>query len=427
MIRILVIDDDAVKRSHIIDAIRSIPELVKEPISTADDLVQARDVLSKHFFDLLVLDILLPPIPGAKPTPQAGIQFVTELRLSNTLIKPAHIIGLTAFDSALSDADPAFKDELWRVIKYDPTSDSWRSQLKTKVLYLLQCKREVQSGNAASYDFDLAILTALWKPELLAVLNLPARWEKRVIPNDATEYYVGSPQAAASTSQVVAASCSQMGIAPAAVLAMKLITHFRPRYLAVCGIAAGVQDAGLNLGDILIVEQSWDYESGKRRTNERGEPVLLPDPHHIPIATDLRDRFAECTAKDIYVRDIERSWTVGKPTSPLRAVLGPVASGAAVVQDGSLVATVKDHARKLIGIEMETYGAFFAAQNCCKPRPSALAIKSVVDFAGAKKDDSVHEYAAFTSAQYLWRFALEHLIPAPQRTPRTRDGAVADD
>jgi nucleoside phosphorylase len=99
-----------------------------------------------------------------------------------------------------------------------------------------------------------------------------------------------------------------------------------------------------------------------------------------------------------------------KPASPLRAVLGPVGSGAAVVEDKSLVANVKGHARKLIGIEMETYGAFYAAQNCCKPRPSAFAIKSVVDFADGQKDDSVHEYAAFTSAQYLWRFAHEYLV-----------------
>jgi nucleoside phosphorylase len=410
MIRILVIDDDAVKRGHIIEAIRSIPELAKEDISTAADLVQARDILSKRFFDLLLLDILLPPIPGAEPTSDAGIQFVRELRLSNTLIKPAHVIGLTAFDSALAGADPAFLDELWRVIKYDPTSESWSTQLKTKVLYLLQCKHEVQSGENAAFDYDLAILTALWKPELKAVLDLPLGWQKRVIANDATEYFVGVPKAGAPAIQVVAASCSQMGIASTAVLAMKMIRHFRPRYLAVCGIAAGVKDAGAKLGDVLIVEQSWDYESGKRRTNEQGESVLLPDPHHIPISADLRDRFAECIGKDKYVAEIESLWMATKPASPLRAVLGPVGSGAAVVEDKSLVANVKGHARKLIGIEMETYGAFYAAQNCCKPRPSAFAIKSVVDFADGQKDDSVHEYAAFTSAQYLWRFAHEYLV-----------------
>ena len=139
---------------------------------------------------------------------------------------------------------------------------------------------------------------------------------------------------------------------------MKLINHFRPRYLAVCGIAAGVKDSGAKLGDVLIVEQSWDYESGKRRTNAEGESELLPDPHYIPISADLRDRFAQCVGKDKYVAEIESLWKSAKPATPLRALLGPVGSGAAVVEDESLVATVKNHARKLIGIEMETYGAF---------------------------------------------------------------------
>ena len=275
---------------------------------------------------------------------------------------------------------------------------------------MLQCKREVQTGGNAAYDYDLAVLTALWKPELKAILDLPLGWQKRVIANDPTEYFVGVPRAGSPPIQVVAASCSQIGIAPAAVLAMKLITHFRPRHLAICGIAAGVKGAEVNLGAVLIFEQCWDYESGKRRSDDHGESVLLPDPHHIPISADLRDRFAECIGKDNYVGEIESLWKGAKPKSSLRAVLGPVASGAAVVEDRGLVASVKGHARKLIGVEMEAYGVFYAAQNCCKPRPSAFAIKSVVDFADDQKDDSVHEYAAFTSAQYMWHFVLEHLV-----------------
>jgi len=93
----------------------------------------------------------------------------------------------------------------------------------------------------------------------------------------------------------------------------------------------------------------------------------------------------------------------------LKAVLGPVASGAAVVADPTIVQRVQGHARKVVGIDMETYGVFFASQNACKPRPAVISIKSVVDFADSKKDDSAHPYAAFTSAQFLWEFAKANL------------------
>jgi hypothetical protein len=63
---------------------------------------------------------------------------------------------------------------------------------------------------------------------------------------------------------------------------------------------------------------------------------------------------------------------------------------------------------------METYGVFYASQNCCKPRPSPLCIKSVVDLADPKKNIAFHEYGAFTSAQFLWRFAIDHLASTPQ-------------
>jgi hypothetical protein len=45
MINILVIDDDSIKRGHILQAIHSIPELARQDIATAADLVQARDLL----------------------------------------------------------------------------------------------------------------------------------------------------------------------------------------------------------------------------------------------------------------------------------------------------------------------------------------------------------------------------------------------
>ena len=96
----------------------------------------------------------------------------------------------------------------------------------------------MQTGEKTAFDFDLGIITALWKPEFKAVLALRVKWEKRLITNDATNYFVGASEVGKSQLKVVAASCSQMGMASGSVLAMKMIGHFRPRFLAICGIAA---------------------------------------------------------------------------------------------------------------------------------------------------------------------------------------------
>ena len=78
-----------------------------------------------------------------------------------------------------------------------------------------------------------------------------------------------------------------------------------------------------------------------------------------------------------------------------------------MIQDLTAIDEIKKHSRKLIGLDMETYAVFFAGENCSKPRPSVFAVKSVSDFADKRKSDDFQEYAAFTSAQYIWRFALD--------------------
>jgi nucleoside phosphorylase len=57
--------------------------------------------------------------------------------------------------------------------------------------------------------------------------------------------------------------------------------------------------------------------------------------------------------------------------------------------------------RELIGVEMEIYGLYAAANNSSNPRPKVFALKSVCDFADSEKDDKAHKYAAYTSARVL--------------------------
>ena len=49
----------------------------------------------------------------------------------------------------------------------------------------------------------------------------------------------------------------------------------------------------------------------------------------------------------------------------------------------------------LIGIEMEAYGVFYSAANSMSPKPIAISIKSVCDFADEHKSDNYQEYSAY--------------------------------
>jgi len=189
---------------------------------------------------------------------------------------------------------------------------------------------------------------------------------------------------------------------------MKMISTFRPRYLAMTGIAAGVKGS---FGDIIVADQAWDYGSGKSRSMLFGRSNFLPSPKPIPMDPLLQSRFACFGLRKEVPRIIETGWTGPRPGTPLAVYRGPVASGAAVLENRPLIEEIASRDRKLLAVDMETFGVFMAARVAQLPRPYAMSIKSICDFGDHAKDDKYQEYAAYTSAQYLYHFALEHLVP----------------
>lgn len=405
MIRILILDDNKAKTDRIREIIGGIPDISPDDVVAVEDLIQARDACRQHLYDLLVLDLRLPNRIGDTPQDMAGCEFIKELNTSTTLLRPYHIIGLTAYEDILEKADPFFEEELWRIIKYDTRTNNWRRQLTSKLQYLVTSKKALLKTDATRHIYDLGIVTALHVPEFQNILDLPAEWEVIKQPNDPTIYQRGRFRNGEKQLSVIAACAQQMGMSAAAVLTSKLIAQFRPRYLAMSGIAAAVKGGDAKIGDILIADQSWDYESGKHKIVE-DKQVFEPDPRSIPLRVDVKEWLLHLQAQNSFLSDIQNSWRGGKQVGRLQVHIGPIASGSAVVEDESIIAHIKAHSRKLIGLDMETYGVFFAAENSSLPRPIAMSIKSACDFADTDKSDEHQAYAAFTSAQYLFHFAL---------------------
>ncbi len=75
-----------------------------------------------------------------------------------------------------------------------------------------------------------------------------------------------------------------------------------------------------------------------------------------------------------------------------------MASCASVIADPAVVEEIAVHARKLIGMDLETYAVYYAGRACPHPKPDVISLKSVCDFADEDKDDTFQNYAAYTSA-----------------------------
>lgn len=407
MINILVVDDNPNKIKNIRLLLEKIPEI--KSFDTATNIISAKKLLAEKHFDLLILDLGLPIRDGDDAIPENGINFLDDINKTKRLIKPFHIIGLSAVDEYIGKFKQSFDQELWALIKYEENSSNWEKQVVNKINYLIKSKMDLQNPDNFGYQYDLAIITALRNPELDSVLNLDANWQSFNLDNDSTEYHKGIFVKGEKKIKVIAACAPQMGMVASSSLTQKMIFNFRPKYIVMTGIAGGVKGIG-NLGDILIADISFDSGSGKIKTDTDGNIKFEPDFKSIELEPDLKEAFIACKGKREYLNDIKAKWPIKDITTELNMHIGPFASGAGVVENKRVIEEIKGHSRKLIGIDMETYGVFYSAKNCSKPKPSAVfSLKSISDFGDPEKDNKFQPYAAFTSANFLYNFAMNKL------------------
>lgn len=172
-------------------------------------------------------------------------------------------------------------------------------------------------------------------------------------------------------------SATRMGMVSSAVTVTKAINNLRPRVLAVTGICAG-HKSKVNLGDVLAADPAWDFQSGKM-VSVKGKTKMEFSPHQIPLSAFLRSRFEQIAKDRQLVSDITSEFGSDAP-SGFKLRIGPVASGGAVLADGGIIDDIRQlQNRDLLGIEMEIYGAYAAAQQAGFPQPKVLALKGVCD------------------------------------------------
>ena len=62
------------------------------------------------------------------------------------------------------------------------------------------------------------------------------------------------------------------------------------------------------------------------------------------------------------------------------------------------------------GLDMESYGVFYAARHAAGLKPEPIVLKSVCDFADEGKNYIYQKFAAFTSSEFA-RLLYENYLP----------------
>ena len=182
------------------------------------------------------------------------------------------------------------------------------------------------------------------------------------------------------------------------------------------GIAAGTHSGGKQFGDILVADPSVDYNSGKV-VFESGIRAFQPDPYPIGLNPRLRSVLQKYGGIHPLFEEIRARWLSAKPVAANRLHIGAVGAADQVIDDPTRIIEIQKNWRKLIGVEMETYGVYRAVYESPEPKPRAVSFKAVCDFA-AEKSDSWQEYAAFMAAEFAASFLGREwatLWPKPEK------------
>lgn len=124
-IRVLIVDDDLIKISKIIDAIK---EIFDGAISIvhATSTKQAFETLKAKAFHLMITDLNMPLREGEVENVNGGRSLIRNIyRDYKNINVPMYIIGLTQFEELKQNFDG-----FWKIIYFDASSESWKQKLK---------------------------------------------------------------------------------------------------------------------------------------------------------------------------------------------------------------------------------------------------------------------------------------------------------
>jgi nucleoside phosphorylase/ActR/RegA family two-component response regulator len=427
VLKVLICDDNDIKTNNMQKYLNSLYFYGIE-IEVADTVEDSIEQIENNEFNLFFIDLNMQNKLHGQYMNDAGFKIIDYIE-SNCLHKFEIII--------LTNIKDAKNANIERINKYDfidYTNSAKNDILESEVKSKINNKIDKLGIDMNTKEYDIVVITALQK-EMDNVRLAFDRYQKKCaieygheenswidVPesNDVNSYKAIKIRNSDNQSvSIITASAKKMGLTTASVLATKMILKFKPKVIVMLGICAGNTNEGIKYGDILVVDKSFDYQAGKVIKIEDKE-VFKPDYDVLSLDPTYFDRFSENADKWTY--DISKEWRdAGKDKMPdPDAYVGVFGSGAAVIANNKVFADIESHARKIIGLDMEAYSVFVAAERTISKKPKALVIKAVQDYADDSKAgltpqqkaevSKYTEYGSFASAMFFMHACENFLI-----------------
>jgi nucleoside phosphorylase len=368
--KVMIIEDNVNKKKQFIAHLNK-SGLKKDDIIIAKNMSDFAANLNSEI-DLFIIDFYIPNNNDASPQPNG-------LAIIESIIKLGKGDALLLAISSYPDEFPKLREvyESHGCILADfKKTNNWKTTLDH---LLMQLKSKL--------SFDFVIFCALEEERYPYITILEDGQDTIRSGIDCYDIEIENKR---GTVVVL----PEMGLVNAAIYAGMCIERFKPKVIGISGICGGFKDK-VTLGQLLVSSLSYEYQSGKW-----SEDLFLNAPYqagteHLTL-TMLKSILKE---KDL-IRNLESDFNGCRPNISSEPKTVIFTSGSAVIASSDKLNQISRFHSKVSGIDMEIY-AIQQAAKISQYNPENICAKVVVDLCDADKNDNLHAYGAFVSANFL--------------------------
>jgi CheY-like chemotaxis protein len=241
--QILLIDDSLPKLEAITACIKSSVDDDELEIDVADCLAEAVGLVSRTKYDLIVMDLLLPFTKGGQPVDASGE--VSQMMSANELNRRSYVISLSEYKGLVDEQKENFLLKGIILQHYDEGNGAWQ---KTLTSYIARVRSEVR--------LDFIVICALEDERDAFSFTLANCGEKHILQGlDCQNIQIEGLKG-------LCILLPTMGLVEAAIVTTRAVDKFNPRLVAMSGVCGGYSKNS-NMGQILIANPTWEYQSGK--------------------------------------------------------------------------------------------------------------------------------------------------------------------
>ncbi len=379
--KILVVDDDSSKLEIIRNVVNASLDSVQiDHSATAFDALSA---IAHNRYDLLLLDILLPWRENNPPEAKSSFQllsYVNELHPQNW---PGSILGITAEAESKESNSIAFENFGVAIWVVNSVESKWKEQLRN----LLQVLKYSASTKSTIEQIHCCVINALD----IEAQGVACAWSSAFGSWTLFGGIGRVRNAIYKDISIANVTLDRMGPVCASLATQLAVSQLNPSILLMTGICGGISGE-CDLGDVVVAQTSWEWQTGK--WDKHGQFRSAPEQERV----HPRLLLAAKNINEVQLAGFWASFKGLKPPNAPRLHFAPMASGSSVVAADGMTQIIRQQHRKVIGIDMESSGFYFAARSSGGAITPALCVKAVSDLADASKSDIYHQYCSELSA-----------------------------